>query len=196
VLRDRDRWRERIEISLDSKQIFLLFCASAVVVSLVFALGVVVGKRLRPEVATEPRMDPLTLLDQFAGEPEYSANRVDLTRALSDAGAASDAAGKPGIARGAADAAPKRPPSREEGAPEQGDYALQLSSFQDRVEAELFIRKLRARGLEPRIVPAQIPGRGLWYRVRLGSYESWEEAVAAKDAFEREHGAIAYVARQ
>ena len=68
-MKDRDKWRDRVEISLDNKQIFFLFCGVAVVVSLVFALGVVVGKRLRPAVADEPRMDPLALLDQFAGDP-------------------------------------------------------------------------------------------------------------------------------
>lgn len=192
-MRDREKWRERVEISLDSRQIFLLFCAVTLVTSLVFALGVIVGKRLRPTVEDEPRMDPLALLDQF-GQGDQQEGRLDVSHLVAlDAGSASDDAGSAASPR-TRSAAVVRP--AEGSVAEQGDYTLQLSSFQDRLEAEQFSKKLRDAGLEVRIVPAQIPNRGLWFRVRLGSYESWEQAVAAKEAFEREHDLIAYVARR
>jgi|GEM_PF-4403640 cell division protein FtsN len=77
-----------------------------------------------------------------------------------------------------------------------GNYTLQLSSFQDRSEAELFMNKLRSAGVKPHIIKAKIPGRGLWYRVRVGHYRSLEAATAAKKRFEGEQHVIAYVARR
>ncbi len=45
-MRDSDRLKEKLEVSLDNRQIFYLFFGSAVVACLVFVIGVLVGKRL------------------------------------------------------------------------------------------------------------------------------------------------------
>ena len=50
TLRDAERFKDKIEVSLDSRQIFFLFFGGAVVASLVFVLGVMVGKRLESTV--------------------------------------------------------------------------------------------------------------------------------------------------
>jgi DedD protein len=81
-------------------------------------------------------------------------------------------------------------------ADDQSGYTLQLSSFQDRVEAERFMNSLRQKGHDPQMVPTRIPNRGLWYRVRLGSYGSWQKALSAKRNFETSTKLIAYVARR
>ncbi len=70
---DRELFKDKIEVSLDGRQIFYLFFGGAVVASLVFVLGVVVGKRVEgrayadrsPSTVTE---DPLAALDALAGE--------------------------------------------------------------------------------------------------------------------------------
>ena len=45
-MRDADRFKDKIEVSLDSRQIFFLFFGGAVAACLVFVLGVMVGRRL------------------------------------------------------------------------------------------------------------------------------------------------------
>ena len=45
------------------------------------------------------------------------------------------------------------------------------------------------------LVPTTIPGRGVWFRVRLGHYSSWDTALTAKQEFERKQKIIAYVAK-
>jgi cell division protein FtsN len=72
----------------------------------------------------------------------------------------------------------------------KGRFSLQLGSFPDRAEAEAFAKQF---GALPFVVPTEIPGRGLWYRVRVGDYASSKEAIAAKAGFERDHNVIAYV---
>jgi cell division protein FtsN len=44
------------------------------------------------------------------------------------------------------------------------------------------------------VITSEIPGKGIWYRVRLGNYGSVQEATTAKANFEKQHNVIAYVA--
>ena len=59
-------------------------------------------------------------------------------------------------------------------------------------EAEVFAKKFS--GQATYILSTDIPGKGTWYRVRLGDYTSAQEASVAKLAFERKFSVIAYVA--
>lgn len=76
----------------------------------------------------------------------------------------------------------------------KGHFTLQLSSFQDKAEAEAFAKKFD--GERPYLVVSDIPEKGTWYRVRVGDYASAKDAVAAKQSFEKRHGVIAYVAQK
>lgn len=297
-----------VEIMLDNRQVFLLFFASAVILSLVFTLGVVVGKRAERQAAPVPVTDPLALLDQLGGQdksdetltfhealsgakngsaPEEqkaaekgasetnastgdpSPTKLTPSAAPEPAPQAPAAAPKPAAAPAKpapASAPPKAPPAKLAAAPKpapvkpaaippfpglpegllarftrsaaekraaekpapvaekragaekprakgQGEsataakdpspaagegaetYSLQLSSFQDKREAELFMQKLREGGLKPYVIPTTIPGRGVWFRVRVGRYKTWDEALSAKQGFERSQKIIAYVAK-
>jgi len=73
-------------------------------------------------------------------------------------------------------------------------FALQLSSFQTKVEAETFAQKFD--GERPYLVVSEIPEKGTWYRVRVGDYASAKEALVAKQSFEKKHNVIAYVAQK
>ncbi|HEY8922794.1 MAG TPA: SPOR domain-containing protein, partial [Polyangia bacterium] len=77
-------------------------------------------------------------------------------------------------------------------APAHKGFLLQLSSFQDRSEADAFARRFAAENAY--VVPTEVPGKGTVYRVRVGSYASLKEAAAAKTNFEQTHNVIAYVA--
>jgi hypothetical protein len=81
VLRDVDRnvanvenvakWREKIEVRLDNRQVFFLFFGSALVACMLFVLGVMVGKRIESRgQANAPVMtDPLAALDRARQPP-------------------------------------------------------------------------------------------------------------------------------
>src|SRR6478752_4988883 len=70
VLRDVDRnaerWRDKIEVRLDNRQVFFLFFGSAVVACMLFVLGVMVGKRIesRGQASSPELQDPLAALDR------------------------------------------------------------------------------------------------------------------------------------
>jgi len=68
--REVDLYKDKIEVSLDGRQIFYLFFGGAVIVGLVFVLGVMVGRRVearghvdRANVTTTA--DPLAALDRL-----------------------------------------------------------------------------------------------------------------------------------
>jgi cell division septation protein DedD len=67
-----------------------------------------------------------------------------------------------------------------------GSWTVQLSAYQDKSEAERFAAGLRDKGYAPYIVEANIPGKGTWYRVRMGRFASKDAASRYMDDFRRE----------
>jgi cell division septation protein DedD len=61
-----ERWRDKLELRLDNRQVFFLFFGSAVVACMLFVLGVMVGKRIesRGQAASPEVQDPLAALDR------------------------------------------------------------------------------------------------------------------------------------
>jgi len=78
---------------------------------------------------------------------------------------------------------PPAPPAEANAAPR---FTVQLASFPSRAEAEAFAERLRASGLSARIVAAEIPEKGTYYRVRVGSFPGRDEANRYLDDWRRE----------
>lgn len=75
-----------------------------------------------------------------------------------------------------AEAAPA-PAKAAETAPDTSGYSVQVASSRDRDDTERLAKKLEAAGYPARVVPADIPGKGRWYRVRVGDYGSRQDAA-------------------
>ncbi len=229
-LRDVERWKDKIEVRLDHRQVFFLFFGSALVACLLFILGVIVGKRLESRGrATAPEIeDPLALLDKLATSPSVAPAPPPAPRPVVSARAV--AVAKPAAAptlpavkavpapvvvvvppavkvapvvakaetvaakpAAAAMPAPSADVALAEaaGAKKGGRFTLQIRSFQDRAEAESFAKQFA--GDNPQILSSDLPGKGLWHRIRAGDFRSYKEAVDAKLAFEKKYNVIALV---
>jgi DedD protein len=57
-------------------------------------------------------------------------------------------------------------------------YTVQTASYQEKEMAEDEVRRLKKRGYAAFISSSQLPGKGIWYRVRLGSFSN--KAAAEK----------------
>ena len=68
-----------------------------------------------------------------------------------------------------------------------------MSASQQKNNTETFMQKLRGSGLRPYLVDADIPGKGHWYRVRLGSFKSRDDAEKYVRDLKRETGFSAFV---
>ena len=49
-------------------------------------------------------------------------------------------------------------------------YTLQLASYPEKGAADSDVKKMKQRGYAAFIVAADVPGKGTWYRVRIGSF--------------------------
>jgi cell division protein FtsN len=60
--------------------------------------------------------------------------------------------------------------------------AIQVASYKSAGEAQQTVSRLKSAGVEARVVKADVPGKGTWFRVQTGRFTS--EAEAAKYAGE------------
>lgn len=124
----------------------------------------------RPDAGSPPRVVEVRLPEAVREEPVATRTH--------DGGALKDAFGRV-----------QRPP---ETAPD-GNWTLQLAAYQDRAEADRFAAGLRDRGYGPYLVEAAIPGKGTWFRVRLGHFATKEAATGYLTDFKRETSMSAIV---
>ena len=69
-----------------------------------------------------------------------------------------------------------------------GQFQLQVSSFRKERVAGSFAEALRQRGHRAYVESAEVPGKGTWYRVRVGPFKNKYEAMSYRSEFEkREH---------
>lgn len=226
-------YKDKIEVSLDGRQIFYLFFGGAVIVGLVFVLGVMVGRRVEARghverARTHASTDPLAALDRLEGSGGLSfqdkligsAPPPDVEKKIAEIEKARKKAGEPAkkldevkpaepkaVEKKPADekveaAAEPKPEKKaekkdsaksdkqdsekvaEEKPPEKQRWTLQLSSFQDRAEAESFLASVKSSGYQPTLTEAKVDGK-TYYRVRLGTYKSIENANNAKSDYEK-----------
>ena len=71
-------------------------------------------------------------------------------------------------------------------------FTLQMKAFSSETDAGKMADKLRRNGHEVRVESGEANGR-LWHRVRMGEFQTWDAAVSAKQAFEKNEQVIAYV---
>lgn len=59
---------------------------------------------------------------------------------------------------------------------QKGRFAIQIAAVQDAQNAEKLVTKLRKKGYRAYQIRAEVTGKGVWYRVRVGAYENRTEA--------------------
>ena len=214
-MRDSHRLKEKYELSLDNRQIVSITVASLVVLGGVFMLGVVVGKKLSAQTASlqEQPKDLLGQLDRktdaletvkadaaLTFQDELTRKAPTLDAAIAPVAEVKQPEQKPVLAEtpkvepvatrtvdggGLKEAFGKaqRPPTETTA---DGAWTVQLSAYQDKGEADRFAAGLRDKGYAPYIVEASIPGKGTWFRVRMGRFGTKDAASRYMDDFRRE----------
>jgi cell division protein FtsN len=252
-MREMHKWKDKVELSLDNRQIFFLFFGLSVIGCFVFALGIMTGRRLQwepgQEAAAIGNEDSLALLDETEDTDERFAFRSGLSQSDAEAlpptrdpelpprdedevRAERAAAAEQGdvaaaieqreaqaaeveaqiaeqqqaLAQTTPEAAqkPKPAPAKltdtnaaKPAAPAEAlaagrQFTLQMKAFSREEDASKLAAKLRHNGHEVRVESHEVRGR-TWHRVRLGAFDDWDEALAAKQAFEKAEHVIAYV---
>lgn len=66
----------------------------------------------------------------------------------------------------------------KDGAKQSKRYAVQVASMRDQNQAQRLVKRLKKSGFEAYVVASEIKGLGLRYRVRVGSFEDFDQARA------------------
>lgn len=78
----------------------------------------------------------------------------------------------------------------------EGEFTLQVISYDRPEPSRGFAEGLRAKGHAAFVVAADIPDRGRYYRVRIGPFKSKEQAEAYRHKFEDEEHMNTFVVRE
>lgn len=101
---------------------------------------------------------------------------------------------KDSLSRAANEVASSPPPGSSTAAEgREGGYQLQVSSFKTMAEARRFADQLRSRGHRAHAVEAHVPGRGTWYRVRIGPFPTQTAATNYRSTFEQKEHLVAFM---
>ena len=65
-------------------------------------------------------------------------------------------------------------------------YTIQAASLKDPKDADRLVRKLKEGGYPAYRVIGKIPGKGIWFRVRIGEYKGKAEAMRVMDKLKKE----------
>ncbi len=96
------------------------------------------------------------------------------------------------VAAALPEAAPKeRAPHGEE-----GEFTLQIVSYDAPAPAQAFASSLRAKGHEAFVTSADVPDRGRYYRVRIGPFATRDRAAAYRHKFENDEHMNTIVVRR
>jgi cell division protein FtsN len=80
-------------------------------------------------------------------------------------------------------AVPEKPVKVE---PTAGNWTIQVLSVKDSAEADRILARLRQQGYPATKLSSEIPGKGVWYRLRLGPYKRKEEVDFAVTRLQKE----------
>jgi cell division septation protein DedD len=72
----------------------------------------------------------------------------------------------------------------------KGKYTVQVASFRDAGVAERFAERLRRKGYKVSVAEADIPGKGRWSRVRVGTFATKRQAREYGNTLKRKEPSI------
>jgi cell division septation protein DedD len=85
-----------------------------------------------------------------------------------------------------ADALPKQSSQPRARVGEEGEFTLQVISYDTAAAAQAFASGLRSKGHEAFVVAGEVDGRGRYYRVRIGPFKTKPQAEAYRHTFEEQ----------
>ncbi|ABS26489.1 SPOR domain-containing protein [Anaeromyxobacter sp. Fw109-5] len=210
---DNSRVREKFDLSLDGRQIASIVVGALVILGVVFVLGLNVGRQIATRQADVARAGDLEALDRAPSAAAPAVDGASLTfhdslvkekappmpavatpsrTAPPPAVPAALPAPAPSAAPTVAAPAKAAPASAERAEPATaGAFTIQIGASQQRAEADRIAA--RHRSLRPRVEAAEVDGKGRWYRVRVGSFDTREAAERYRRDVARETGVAGYV---
>src|SRR5712691_12523059 len=206
-MRDGHRLREKIELTIDDRQVAALAVGALLLLAGMFALGLLVGMQIARRSPQPALAGDLVALDEqrahaqrsapprAAAVPEPAAPKPAAESTVAAAPARPEAAKKelppPPTTVSVAPArtvavTPEGPPALPEPPADPGKFTVQLGALQDGADAAQLAARAAAVGLKAYVAEVRLPGKGVWYRVRVGAFADKESAERFRRDVERE----------
>ncbi len=208
-VRDQQRLREKIELTIDDRQVAALAVGALLLLAGMFALGLLVGMQIARRSPQPALAGDLVALDEQRAhaqrsappraaavpEPRPAAPKPAAESTVAAEPARPDAAKKelppPPTTVSVAPArtvavTPEGPPALPEPPADPGKFTVQLGALQDGADAAQLAARAAAVGLKAYVAEARLPGKGVWYRVRVGAFADKDSAERFRRDVERE----------
>jgi cell division septation protein DedD len=89
----------------------------------------------------------------------------------------------------------RKPPAGETELQGKGRFEVQVAAYRERSQAERLVKKITALGFSPRVVMKELPGKGRWFRVIVGGFESRSAAEQAAEQITGKINGLKFVIR-
>lgn len=83
----------------------------------------------------------------------------------------------------------------EKKAEKKANFTVQVSAFKDEHAARALVKTLKSQGYQAQVKAEAIPGKGTWYRVRVGRFDSRTSAKKFQKSFSSKEGMAGFVTR-
>ncbi len=101
----------------------------------------------------------------------------------------------PGEEMPAGEAGTQKAPAGEMAQAVKGRFEVQVAAYKERPQAEQLVKKFTALGFSPRVVMKELPGKGRWFRVIVGGFDSRETAQEMADQMAGKVNGLKFVIR-
>lgn len=201
--------RHVFELRLGKLGLMLFIGGMSLLLFALFLMGVVVGKHMEAYPERYAAALPEIIRDRLLGdEPPAGAvvvpPAVERDRSEEAPGGAETApvvtapdpvaaqkgeaaetnvqkAPAPAEVKPVADPAVKSSAAAEKAPQRKGRYEVQAGAYRERQPAEQLVKKMAALGFASEVVMKELPGKGQWFRVIVGGFESRVKAQEAAD---------------
>jgi len=220
-MRDRKKIKARHYFELDNRQMIFVFAGFIIVCLFVFTAGVMIGSKMTSEKevyakeenkfkakikapslledkkerniasVSKPVPDPAKTIEDIL-EKELKKDAADTSTLVQAQG---DRENRPDTAsRSVSDAAPAGKPSLA-GREKEEAFFVQVASFQKPEDADRQAATLKSKGYKVVTIKADVPGKGIWYRLRLGPYKNSADAKSAALEYEKKEKSTTFVTK-
>lgn len=191
-MRDAERLRERLELSLDRGQVAAVLVCALLLIAGVFTVGLMIGRRVAP--AQPAPYGDLAVLDGRARKLEVPAAPEKRAVEPQPRPPEPSVVARPSVEAATVVPPPQRPVQIQPAASvaltapprDPGAFTVQIGASQDRGEAARLEARARGAGLKPYVLEANLGKRGTWYRVRVGAFRDRDAANRYQKDVERE----------
>lgn len=196
-MKDIGRIKERHEFSFDSRQLGLVLLAAAFIAALVFVLGVSVGRQWesrkaaeyeamahpaapKPAPAPVPQVTPPTAppVAPFAARTTTPAQDVEAKKPEAVEKAPDQDLTFPKVLTSKTNKTAPLVPEKKK-SDKAGTYTVQVGAYNDKKAAQSRAERLRKKGYAARMFTSKEKKDRYAYKVRIGRFESRDEASAA-----------------